>query len=74
MNRDSFTADKPRIWYEGTIGGNYGYKNVDIAADGTRILALMPVTEAKGSQEAQNRVAFVLNFFDELRRRVPLGK
>ena len=67
-------ASEHRIWYEGSIGGNYGFKNVDIAADGNRILALMPVTGTKGSQEAQHQVTFLLNFFDELRRRVPLGK
>jgi hypothetical protein len=37
-------------------------------------VALMPATEAKGSQEAQNHVVFLLNFFDELRRKVPVGK
>lgn len=37
-------------------------------------MALMPAIAAKGTQEAQNHVVFLLNFFDELRRRVPLGK
>ena len=49
-------------------------KNVDLAPDGKRIVALMPATEAKGSQEAQNHVVFLENFFDELRRKVPVGK
>jgi hypothetical protein len=34
----------------------------------------MPTTEAKGSQEAQSHVIFLLNFFDERRRKVPAGK
>jgi hypothetical protein len=71
---DSFAADKPRTWLDTPIGGNYAFKNVDIAPDGRRILALMPAPQAKGSQEAPNQITFVLNFFDELRRRVPLGK
>jgi hypothetical protein len=34
----------------------------------------MPATESQGSPEAQNHVVFLLNFFDELRRKVPVGK
>jgi len=34
----------------------------------------MPVTDAQGSQAAQNHVVFLMNFFDELRRKVPTGK
>jgi hypothetical protein len=37
-------------------------------------VGLMPTTEAKGEPEAQNHVVFLENFFDELRRKVPLGK
>jgi hypothetical protein len=49
-------------------------KDVDLAPDGKRVVALMPATEAKGAQEAQNYVVFLENFFDELRRKVPVGK
>ena len=41
------------------------------APDGKRIVALMPATEAKGTQRAQNHVVFLENFLDELRRKVP---
>jgi serine/threonine protein kinase len=69
---DSFAADKPRLWSDKPIGGSAGsVKNIDLAPDGKRIVALMPAAEAKGSQETQNQVVFLLNFFDELRRRVP---
>jgi Tol biopolymer transport system component len=70
---DSFMADKPRMWSERTLGGVNGTRNVTIAPDGKRIAALMPVA-APGAQQAQNQVVFVLNFFDELRRKVPAGK
>jgi serine/threonine-protein kinase len=70
---DSFVADKPRLWSEKPIGGTLGTKNVDLAPDGKRIVALMPAND-KSSQEAQNHVTFLENFFDELRRRVPTGK
>jgi len=46
---DSVVAGKPRLWSEKPIGGAAGSKRkVDLAPDGKRIVALMPVTEAKG--------------------------
>ncbi len=67
-------ADKPRVWSEKRIAdtGLNGI-NYDVAPDGKRIAALMPV-EAPETQKAQNHVIFLENFFDELRRRVPAGK
>ena len=65
---DSFVADKPRVWSEKQIGGTIGSKNVDLAPDGKRIVALMPVETAE-AQKAQNHVIFLENFFDEVRRR-----
>jgi hypothetical protein len=37
------------------------------------MLTRMP-TNPKGEQEAQNHVVFLEIFFDELRRKVPVGK
>jgi hypothetical protein len=51
----------------------YALKNVDLAPDGKRIVALMPV-ETPEAQQAQSHVIFLENFFDELRRKVPVGK
>jgi serine/threonine-protein kinase len=70
---DSFVADKPRAWSEKQIGGVIGNKNVDLAPDGKRIVALMPV-ETEEAQKARNHVTFLMNFFDEVRRKVPVGK
>jgi Tol biopolymer transport system component len=73
---DSFVVDKPREWSEKQLGGGgmlNAVKNVDLAPDGKRIIALMPVETAEG-QKAQNQVIFLENFFDEVRRRVPIGK
>jgi eukaryotic-like serine/threonine-protein kinase len=66
---DSFVADKPRVWSEKQTGGitNAG-RNVDLAPDGKRIVALMPVETAE-AQKKQNHVIFLENFFDEVRRR-----
>ena len=72
---DSLVADKPRAWSDKQIAGQANVsKNFDLAGDGKRIVALMPATEAKESQEAQNHVVFLMNFFDELRRKVPASK
>ena len=71
---DSFAADKPRVWSAQPIGGSANtVRNVDLAPDGKRLVALMPV-ETADAQKAQRQVAFLLNFFDELRRKVPVGK
>jgi hypothetical protein len=62
-------------WPRAVLGGFVNNtRNVDITADGKRIVALMPAAEAKGTQEAQNHLVFLMNFFDELGRRVPAGK
>jgi hypothetical protein len=72
---DSFVPDKPRMWSEKQTGGIVGnVKNVDLAPDGKRVVALMPGAESKAAEEAQNHVVVLLNFFDELRRRVPVGR
>jgi serine/threonine-protein kinase len=66
---DSFVADKPRVWSGKQLGGvANAAKNIDLAPDGKRIVALMPVETAEG-QKAQSHVIFLENFFDEVRRR-----
>ena len=66
---DSFVADKPRMWSEKQLGTSAGAaNNVGLAPDGKRIVALMPVNTAE-AQKAQNHVTFLMNFFDEVRRR-----
>jgi serine/threonine-protein kinase len=74
VKRDSFVADKPRMWSEKQLGtARLGKRNVHLAPDGKRIVALMPVETAE-EQKPQNHVTFLLNFSDELRRKVPVGK
>ena len=46
--------------------------NNDLALGGKRVAALMPVHSTE-AQQAQHQVSFLLNFFDELRRKAPLG-
>jgi hypothetical protein len=71
---DSFVTDKPRVWSEKQLA-DFGpiVPNYDLAPDGKRIAALIPI-ERPEAQQAQTHVVFLMNFFDELRRRVPAGK
>ena len=70
---DSFVADKPRLWSEKVLSNLVNVsRNVDLAPDGKRIVAVMPV-EGPDSRQSQNHVIFLENFFDELRRKVPLN-
>ena len=71
---DSFLVDQPRVWSEKRLAnvGSIGLESYDIAPDGKRIAALMPV-ETPEAEPAQNHVTFLLNFFDELRRKVPIS-
>ena len=71
---DSIIADQPKVWSEKQLAdfGIVGGSTFDVAPDGKRIAALMPV-EAPETQQAQHHVIFLENFFDELRRKVPLN-
>ena len=75
---DTFVADKPRVWIAkvGAVaiadtGGAIGVW--DLAPDGKRAAVLTPVESAETPKQ-EHDVVFLMNFFDELRRRVPVGK
>jgi serine/threonine-protein kinase len=70
---DSFQADKPHLWSPGQFTElGVGNSNFDLHPDGKRFAVLKaPSTEQAA---AVNKVSFILNFFDELRRKVPPGK
>jgi len=60
-------ADKPQIWLTGDIGA------YDVSPDGKRVIT-NSLTSSTGAPERGRRVTFLLNFFDEVRRRVPVAK
>jgi serine/threonine protein kinase/Tol biopolymer transport system component len=70
---DSFVAEKPRLWSEGRFvlrqhaGGPN--RSFDLHPDGNRF-ALAAVQETQ-TTEKQDKVVFIFNFFDELRRLAP---
>jgi hypothetical protein len=61
----SFVASKPRLWSSQQLF-TPGFTNLDLAPDGKRF-AILPAPATR----ADVRVTVLLNFFDELRRRVP---
>ncbi len=69
---DSFHADKPKLWSPGQFTSLGNSLNFDLHQDGKRFAVL----KAPGpeNQAAANKVTFIFNFFDELRRKVPSGK
>jgi Tol biopolymer transport system component len=71
--RESFVARKPRPWSDKQLQAVGGPLNYDLAPDGKRF-AILPMPDAKTEEQGSVRVTFLLNFFDELRRRVPAGK
>ena len=65
---NSFVAEKPRVWIA-KLGGT----DWDLAPDGKRVLVLAPVETAEAPKQ-EHEVVLLENFFDELRRKVPVGK
>ncbi len=68
----SFAAGKPQVWAQENLpylGGNYPY---DLAPDGKRFAVVLNPggTEVRSTDS----VTVLVNFFDELRRKVPPGK
>jgi serine/threonine-protein kinase len=72
VHGDSFIAGKPHAWSEQRLMallsppvGTY-----DLAPGGKRFAAIL-YTDGTAEQKPITRLTFLLNFFDELRRRVP---
>jgi serine/threonine-protein kinase len=69
----SFQAAKPRRWSDKTRSNIAVFdKNFDLTTDGKQIVTLVPVEASQDEKEQQHHVTLLLNFFDELRRRVPV--
>jgi serine/threonine-protein kinase len=68
---DSFHADKPQLWSPGQFTDRGNAYNFDLHPDGKRFAVL----KAPGTEQAAavNKVSFIFNFFDELRRKLPPG-
>jgi Tol biopolymer transport system component len=71
-NDHSFVPEKPRQWSPAPIfrPTNNALWNLDIAPDGQRFVVLVP-PESRSEPPATVHATILLNFFDELRRRLP---
>jgi serine/threonine-protein kinase len=70
---DSFSASKPRVWASLPMLDTSGNVNLDVTPDGKRF-AVFPAPDATESTKGSIHVTFLLNFLDELRRKVPPSK
>jgi hypothetical protein len=71
-DRESFTPEKPRIWAESVLNPSNYYRRFDLTPDSRRFIQLRPSIDA--SEKSVKDATFLLNFFDEVRRRVPARK
>ena len=68
---DSFRSEKPRVWSERRFMPRPRLRSFDLHTDGERVV-LAAAPENAGVVK-QDKVVFVFNFFDELRRLAPPG-
>jgi Tol biopolymer transport system component len=67
----SFSVGKPKMLFEGRYEPSpFPNSNYDVSPDGQRFLMLKPVEQAEA---APTQINVVLNWFEELKRRVPSG-
>jgi Tol biopolymer transport system component len=67
----SFSAGKPRVLFEGAyVPTPRSFQNYDVSPDGQRFLMVKATEQA----QAPTQINVVLNWLEELRRRVPAGK
>jgi hypothetical protein len=72
FTQPSFSAGKPRMLFEGQYEPTPAtFPNYDVSPDGQRFLMLKPVEQA---QAAPTQINVVLNWFEELKQKVPMGK
>ncbi|HKE88565.1 MAG TPA: protein kinase [Vicinamibacterales bacterium] len=74
----TFKPEKPRLWSTLTIAAPpfqaYG-QFLDLHPDGLRVAVSLPRSaQEEKSQNSPSTVVFILNFFEELRRRAPLAR
>jgi Tol biopolymer transport system component len=68
----SFAAGKPRVLFEGPYEPTpLTFPNYDVSPDGQKFLMLKPSEQA---QAATTQINVVLNWFEELKQKVPAGK
>src|SRR5215467_5599371 len=67
---DAFVAGKPRLWTETQAVYGGGFRSVDLAADGKRLVIFSRPDTGRDEKQTVH-LTFLLNFFDLVRRRLP---
>ena len=69
----TFSASTPKLLFEDPYerGGAAGVTNYTVAADGQRFVMIKAAEQEGG---APTQINVVLNWFEELKRRVPAGR
>jgi len=70
---DSFVPGKPRLWSEAILWYPAPAQMFDVALDGKRVAAVLLAADS-GMEKPLTHVTFLLNFFDELRRKTAKEK
>jgi hypothetical protein len=70
IDGDSFRGEKPRLWPEGRFTTRPDSRPFDLHPDGQRF-AVVSLDRQGQPEIEQNKVVFILNFFDYLRRIAP---
>jgi hypothetical protein len=74
VNGDSFVAGKARAWSQKSLVTR-AFGGYDLTPDGKRFVVLQyPSGTAGQDRTPTDSVTVLLNFFDELKRRVPAGE
>jgi serine/threonine-protein kinase len=73
VSGDSFVPGKPRLWSETQIFFEWSGRNLALAPDGKRF-AVFPMPEGAEPEKGSVHVTFLLNFLDELRRKIPAAR
>jgi serine/threonine-protein kinase len=69
INGDSFSVSRPRVFSPTLVRRDGVRQNFDVSPDGKRAV-VFPRPEAEQAAGSQH-ATFLLNFFDEVRRRIP---
>jgi hypothetical protein len=69
VDGDNFIAGRPRVWAELGVATFW-----DMGPDGRAVItAPVKTSGTQHAPEAERHIVFLQNFFDELRRRVPVS-
>ena len=74
VNGESFVNEKPRLWSEVRVGVTPPGDNPLTFAPDDKRFAVFPNATLNDEKQGNLHVTFLLNFFDEVRRRIPEAK